>query len=97
MTRTEHLLTILEEECAEVIHRASKLLRFGPNDVDPDTGYSARSGLVYELNDLMGVLLMLAANGTIPENWESSQDQCIKRAKVEKFLEYSRTMKTLTE
>ena len=31
MTREEHLLTIVAEECAEVAQRATKALRFGSN------------------------------------------------------------------
>ena len=32
MTREEHLLTIVAEECAEVAQRATKALRFGLTD-----------------------------------------------------------------
>ena len=36
MNREEHLLTILSEECAEVIKDVSKALRFGLDDYPPD-------------------------------------------------------------
>ena len=34
MTRTEYLLVVLAEECAEVAHAASKAIRFGLTDVN---------------------------------------------------------------
>ena len=65
MTLKEHLLVILMEECAEVQHRASKLLRFGPQDSDPATGEGSVDALVRELNDLMGTIQMVKTYGVI--------------------------------
>jgi hypothetical protein len=36
MNPTEHLLSCLAEECAEVAQRASKSLRFGLSEVQPN-------------------------------------------------------------
>jgi hypothetical protein len=35
MTREQHLLTILAEECGEVVQRASKAIRFGLDESQP--------------------------------------------------------------
>lgn len=97
MTTREHLLVILMEECAEVIHRASKLLRFGPADRDPADGKPSTDGLVDELNDLAATINMLEIHDVIPATWESSAAGYLKREKVKKFLEYSKTMGTLQD
>lgn len=58
MTRDEHLLTILAEECAEVAQRCSKALRFGIDEVQPGQGLDNRRRIEKEFNDLLGVYLM---------------------------------------
>ncbi|WP_024341016.1 hypothetical protein [Bradyrhizobium japonicum] len=50
------ILTILQEECAEVIVAASKLLRFGAGNTNPSTGESNVRELSLELGDLQKML-----------------------------------------
>jgi NTP pyrophosphatase (non-canonical NTP hydrolase) len=90
VTREEHLLTILAEECAEVAQRASKAARFGLEEVQPGQPLNNKRRIEAELADLMGVGAML---GLIVRRDEI----CAKRDKVEKFLELSRQMGTLDE
>lgn len=93
MNRTEHLLTILSEECAEVAQRASKALRFGLEEAQPGHATNA-SRITQELNDLLGVMKMLVDEGLIPEPDLGAADA--KRDRVEEYLRYSDVCGTLT-
>lgn len=53
-------LTILMEECAEVIQASSKLLRFGKEN-RPDTGISNSIFLAHEIGDLEATLTMVVS------------------------------------
>ena len=80
MTREQHLLIILAEECAEVAHRASKAIRFGFDEIQSGQALSNRQRLEYELADLRTVAEMLDLTvGVSPE----------KAEKVEHFMGYS--------
>jgi len=92
MTREEHLLDILIEECAEVIQRATKAKRFGLTEIQPEQPLTNIQRIVYELNDLMTVADML-----IPYHWEDDEMRHAKHQKVEHFLEYSKECGTLKE
>lgn len=50
------ILTILQEECAEVIVAASKLLRFGLGNTNPDTKVINTTELSLEIGDLCHIL-----------------------------------------
>lgn len=93
MNRREHLLVILMEECNEVAHRASKALRFGLEEIQPGDEKTNAQRISDELNDLVGVAVMLRNEGTI----DSVDPTAIafKTAKVEKFLAYSKECGTL--
>lgn len=102
MTRLDHLLTCLAEECMEVAQRATKALRFGINETQPGlpgAGTNAQR-LVYEFNDLLAVYRKLkccgGAEGML--QFPSARETAIadKEAKVEKFLEYSAIQGRLT-
>lgn len=82
MTRTDHLLTILAEECAEVAQRASKALRFGLGEIQPGQALTNLERIEEELGDLIAVARML---GLAP----SERTLADKPAKVERFLDYS--------
>ena len=90
MTRQEHLLDILIEECAEVIQRATKAKRFGMQEVQPDQDLTNERRIVYELNDLLGVADLLLGN-----QWEDADAIIAKKRKVEHFLQYSEQCGTL--
>lgn len=84
MNKTDHLLTILIEECSEVQKVACKALRFGLDDTNPATKNSNRAELAHEINDLLAIIREI---GFI----ESLEDQAKKMAKVNYWLEYSKT------
>lgn len=93
MTRTEHLLTILAEECAEVAQRASKALRFGLLEVQPGQEQTNTQRLEGEMCDLIAVWNLLRDMGLVkPIEYFTFVG---KAAKVEKFLAYSKKCGTL--
>lgn len=93
MNRTEHLLSILAEECAEVAQRVTKALRFGLTEVQSGQPLTNAQRITYELGDLMGMVDMLESEGHI----ESPSDEAIakKRVAVEKYLKLSASVGTL--
>lgn len=89
MTRQEHLLVKVMEECAEVQQRVAKILRFGMDEVQPGQRQDNRERLCVELDDLFGVLEMVGV---------STRDLarvCAHQEKVERYLDYSRQLGTL--
>ncbi len=90
MNRTEHLLTCLAEECTEVGKCVAKMLRFGPDDMEPGTTMSNRDRVVEEMRDLWAVLEILQDEGALPPVGMSSEDVDRKRAKIERFMEIAR-------
>jgi hypothetical protein len=95
MTRTEHLLWLLAEECAEVAQRASKAARFGLSEIEPGQTLPNSQRIMYELCDLFAVVDLLGEEGSIAGS-PDSELVAAKRAKVEKFLLYSQECGTLT-
>ena len=59
MNRTEHLITIFGEEGSEVAQRASKILRFGVDEVQPGQVKTNAERLVDEYADIIAVAEML--------------------------------------
>lgn len=99
MTRTEHLLIKLIEECAEVQQRATKALRFGLSETQPGQTLSNACRLADEVMDLMAAVEMLreqdyAFAAWLP--WSPRPDRIDTiREKVETFLRYSEECGTL--
>jgi hypothetical protein len=90
MTRTEHLLTILAEECAEVAQRVSKALRFGIDEVEPGQKLTNAERIKIEFVDLFAVWgLLCRANVVLPLAPLDEPAVQAKQQKVEKFLDYS--------
>lgn len=90
MTRTEHLLDILIEECAEVIQRATKAKRFGLNEKQPEHLLDNAERLTFELADLYAVVEMLEeCDALTTPHYLSSPVLNAKKQKVEKYLAYS--------
>lgn len=93
MTRHEHLLIILAEECNEVAHRISKALRFGLDDIQPGQQMDNGERISLELDDVFAVLQMLCDDGFVYHS-RYSRIQA-KKDRVEKYLEFSRNCGTL--
>lgn len=96
MTRLEHLLWILSEECSETAQRASKAARFGLDDVEPGFRQNNAERIVGEFGDIIAAIEMLAEGGHISlPDLRAAIDA--KKAKVEKFLTYSAERGTLSK
>ena len=65
MNNTEHLLTCLMEECAEIQKAAAKALRFGLDDHAPDSGSTNADDISTEIIDLLAVIEMLKEENII--------------------------------
>lgn len=93
MNRTEHLLTIIAEECAEVAQRASKALRFGLSEVEPGQSKTNATRMLEEFNELEAVIDMIRwGPGFSHENNDRDRElerKLNKKKKVERFLAYS--------
>jgi hypothetical protein len=89
MTREEHLLVILSEECNEVGQRASKALRFGLDEIQAGQHLTNAERITQEMNDLIGVFQMLVNEINVPEINPRKVDD--KKYRIEKWLKYSDT------
>lgn len=97
MNRTEHLLTCLAEECAEVAQRVSKALRFGLDEVQPGQAQTNRHRIVDELSDLLSVAVILADERVIPRFPMDDEMVANKLAKIERFMAISRERRVLVD
>jgi NTP pyrophosphatase (non-canonical NTP hydrolase) len=102
MTESEHLLTILMEECAEVAQRASKALRFGLTEVQTGQSLTNAERINEELLDLYVISSMLVADGDLESLMDIEVTPEVaariqaKREKVHRYLRYSEQCGTLT-
>ena len=95
MTEKESLYLQLSEECSEVSHRISKLLRFGPDEVQEGNTIETNSErLRYEINDALAVLRLLEEYGYVnkPSTQELQEHYLMKREKVIRYLNYSKSL-----
>lgn len=90
MNKTEHLLTVLSEECAEVAQRACKAARFGLSEVQPGQEEDNTRRLERELADLMAVAEILGLR-------VRDEDKAAKREKLKKYMDYCRELGTLED
>ena len=104
MTRTEHLLFILAEECTEVAQRCSKAARFTlderqaenklATELTRESKYSNGERISLELTHIFAVAEILVLSGVIPDFGQTEQTLS-KKIKVEEFLGYSEKVGTL--
>ena len=103
MTRLDHLLWKVSEECNEVGKRASKAARFGISEVQPGKTETNAFRLVREYLDLQVSMTMLCdedprVRDAFAELFGGHPGYATQvRAKIEHFLEYSRQQGTLID
>jgi NTP pyrophosphatase (non-canonical NTP hydrolase) len=79
------VMSILQEECAEVIQAVSKINRFGMDNSKPGEVKTNRQHLEEELGDLAAMITLLEMNGVISQfNIEKA-----KLAKFDKLKKWS--------
>lgn len=83
---TKEILTILQEECAEVIVEVSKCFRFGPDQMMEGKDVTNIQRLEKELGDLLAMVELLTDNqvGVTIEGLELA-----KKSKFEKLKQWS--------
>lgn len=82
------LLTILAEECSEIIYHVSKALRFGLADGPPGTATANREHIAREIGDVEEVVRRLCARGTLNPG-HIGAGQIAKRDRLTKYLQTS--------
>lgn len=104
MTERQYLLTKLIEECAEVQQRATKALTFGMYEAQvqgPSKNQSEEAKLnnnerlAQEFTDLIAVSEMLNEYLAMPLTVSDREGKKLKKAKIKKYMEYSRSLGTL--
>ena len=80
------LLTILMEECAEVQQRASKMLRFGVNEVQPGQAATNAERLSAEVGDLLHLINRCIAAKLVDDPIMALASET-KREKLDRFLQ----------
>jgi hypothetical protein len=100
MNRTEHLLSCLAEECAEVSQRVSKALRFGLDERQEGQPDDNAERIRLEMYDLIAVYLIAETEGLLPPLHLDGEIRNMivkrKRAKIEKFMAISRDQGVLS-
>ena len=83
---TKEILTILQEECAEVIVEVSKCFRFGPDQMMEGVEVTNIQRLEKELGDLQAMIELLVDNnvGVSVQGLKTA-----KKAKFEKLKHWS--------
>ena len=76
---TKEILTILQEECAEVIVEVSKCFRFGPDQMMEGMNITNMERLQKEIGDLQAMIELLV------DNKVGVTTQGLKEAKKAKF------------
>jgi hypothetical protein len=96
MDRTEHLLTCLAEECAEVAQRVSKALRFGLHEVQRGQGQTNVGRICDELGDLIAVAAILRDERILGDFLPDADAIGAKLDKIERFMAISREQGVLS-
>jgi NTP pyrophosphatase (non-canonical NTP hydrolase) len=96
MNKSEHLLTILGEECNEIAHRISKALRFGLQEKQKKQDLTNQQRIEEEIGDLFGVIEILKDEKILELNEEEVKSQMdLKKIKIKKYVEYAKEIGTL--
>lgn len=96
MTREEHLITILAEECAEVAQRCSKANRFGLSEIQGGQALDNSERICEEARDLVTLLTMCRAEGLIDDFMPTREEHLAKVERVESTIRYAQELGTLS-
>lgn len=81
-------LTLLMEECAEVIHICSKIKRFGLEDCHPEGDVTNKTRLEQELGDIAAITHIVTRTSGLSA-WEM---HTFREKKLEKLKKYYRRL-----
>ena len=88
MNKTEHLLTVLTEECSEATQRACKAARFGLTEIQPGQREDNKRRLEREYAEVVAVAELLGLRAR-------KKDKAAKVKKLKKYMDLSRKLGTL--
>lgn len=94
MNRSEHLITILGEECSELHQEGCKALRFGVFE-QRDLPTSNIERMQKEYNHLLAMVDMVNEEAEATLLYRDEKMIAAKKEKVEKYLLYSKELGTL--
>lgn len=84
------LLTILIEECSEVQQCATKAMRFGLDEIQPEQPHTNVQRLAHEIGDLVEVIARLTSIGVLAQ----SEIDAGRAHKVKQLAKYMQTEPT---
>ena len=97
MNTTEHLLTCLAEECAELQQAIFKALRFGLQDRHPGSNTTNAQDIAKESIEVLAVIELLQEQGIISKPRETKAMIDAKRTRVNKYMKYAKTTGALVD
>jgi hypothetical protein len=97
MNTTEHLLTCLAEECAELQQAISKALRFGLQDRYPGSNTTNEQDIAKESIEVLAVIGLLQEQGIIAKPRGTKAMVNAKRNRVNKYMKYAKTTGALVD
>jgi len=83
--KSQEIMSILQEECSEVIQAVSKINRFGIDNYKPGKPKTNREHLEEELGDLLAMIELLENGGVVSR----VKLEVAKTAKFEKLKKWS--------
>lgn len=90
MNQTEHLLTCLSEECAEIQQAVAKALRFGLLDGYPGSNTNNAQDIEQEIAELFAVVDLLREQGITTQPEGARAIHAAKRHRVLEYMDYAR-------
>lgn len=89
ISNKEHeIMSILQEESAEIIQAVSKIFRFGYNSKHPDKDQTNREHLAEEIGDILAMIELLIKNEIV--DWQAVESA--KNKKFKKLQQWSNIM-----
>jgi len=84
--RERETLIILMEEALEVVHRASKALRFGLSEIQPGQPYTNAARISREVGDFFAVAALAVEEKTLFES-DIMSNHAVKGGKLAKYMQ----------
>lgn len=100
LNRPAYLLILLIEECAEIIQRACKCIRFGMDEKQPGQELANWERLQAEMVDYVAVNDLLIVEGLIKfpgDDDRAAEAREAKREKIKKYMVYSQGLRILIQ
>jgi len=97
MTRLQHLLIKLAEECNELSKAAQKSALFGLDKGHPNGTTSNEDDMQREFNDILALISMLKDDNYLEKIHENKKLIEIKKEKVEFYIKYAMDIGSINE